>query len=621
MMINNKWQLLYRGCTVGEGPRKYSLLSFDDQDKLDSSPNPFEGYDDPAMIKYLSSSKDRKLCVVLDTTLLTDITPNSPEFSVMCKHVLWLMKVLVGGQIRFSSFVVISSYGLSIDNVPKNTSDYSLSALGSVVHGMLRVFRREMALRNDDMVWGIDVSGSPRVDISSLSSEEWKRIIRDEFFSRSNGLERNSIVVYQMIQEASLRSLKSSNFSRFVMVQEDAELESIAYTTQVLDKKTESVPDGVTVIAGMGSIGCALAQGLVSFGIRRVVLLGRRHKQEISVQRQLSAINKGPGEVTYMQTDICDIEALRNTFNDIQQSYGTIHNIIHAAGVIQDALISNVTFESFQQVMKPKVQGGWNLHKVSEEMNLVEKGNPGQIAYVAANSFLESLAAYRQTKGLPGISLELELGPWESEHVERLGLEKFSKKSKSSIVKLIRHEEGVPLLIKAMFDVDRKRSTNSISIGIGVGSSLQDDSQNFASVQLLAKLDLGMMKGVEWIRDDPMWSDVLLRGVGSSTTVVDSEKAASRMSLSRSSSKVWTRSEVEGMIVDSLKYNLELRDGNLIDLEESLNSCGVDSICFAQIQAQVISDWGVDIPIAYLSDTFKIRELIDYVFARLSRPG
>ncbi|THU96792.1 ketoacyl-synt-domain-containing protein [Dendrothele bispora CBS 962.96] len=544
---------------------------------------------------YLSLKDQQKLCIVLDTTLLADITPDSPQFSVMCKHVLWLMKALVGGQIRFSSFVVISSSGVAIDCNSDNT--HSVSALGSIVQGMLRVFRREMALKNDDLVWGIDVSGS---QAGTLSSEEWKSVIQDEFVSRSKGLERNSIVVYRADPYST-----SPKLSRFVIVQEDAKRELNA---EPLDE-TELVSNGVTVIAGMGSIGCALAQALVSPGAHRVVLLGRRNEQEDSVKKQLSEIeNSGEAQVVYMRTDICDMETLLTTFNDIQRRYGTIRNIVHAAGVIQDALIGNVTFESFQEVMKPKVQGGWNLHKVSEKLKLTEKGlqgfvllssisvplgNAGQIAYVAANSFLNSLAGYRRSKGLPGLSLEL--GPWESEHVKQL---KFSK----SIVQPIQHDEGIPLLVKAF--ANRTRN-------VDIDSNLYSNP----SVQLLAKLDLEVMKKVEWIRDDPMWSEVL-HDVGSGTSVEE----ASSTSLSRVAGKVWTRGEVQDIIVNSLKYNLELREGDLIaDTEESLNSCGVDSICFAQIQAQTISDLGVDIPMAYLSDTFNIREMIDYVFGRLNK--
>jgi acyl carrier protein len=62
-------------------------------------------------------------------------------------------------------------------------------------------------------------------------------------------------------------------------------------------------------------------------------------------------------------------------------------------------------------VLEPKVAGAWNLHRVTQQRALdffvlyssatTCFGNPGQGAYVAANSFLEALVAHRRAAGLP----------------------------------------------------------------------------------------------------------------------------------------------------------------------------------------------------------------------------
>ncbi|KAK7436199.1 hypothetical protein VKT23_019275 [Stygiomarasmius scandens] len=576
--------ILFGQLIGGEDARKYHLLSPDDQGNLDlMSLYPRHDSDEFMTIENYLSNKDqkRRVCVVLDTTQAAfssdiNIKPDSHEFSVLCKHILWLMKALVGRQIRFSSFVVISAGG-----TPSDCKDAGLTlstiGLGSIVQGMLRVFRREMGLSlSRDMVWGIDVS-------SRLSGEEWKDIIQSEFYSRFNGVEKDSVVTYRRTGPSETEELL-----RFVMVQEEMKRDKEEATLRA---------DGVTVIAGMGSIACALTRALVSSGgARKVVLLGRRSEGDKSVREQLSTVLDSTTEaISYIQTDICDINSLRTTFESIEAHQGTIRNIVHAAGVIRDALIQNISSESFEQVISPKVRGGWNLHRVSEEMGLVGKGldsfvflssisvpfgNPGQVAYVAGNSYLDSLAAYRRSRGLPGLSMQL--GPWESKLVEQL---QFS--SGRSLVRPIEHREGIPLLVKALTltSVDRDDFT--------------------ASVQLLAKFDSRVMKGIPWIREDPLWDEVTAR--------------ASDMlrSSNHASEKLWTRKEVEDSIINSLRDVLELREGDLVDLEESLISCGVDSICFAQIQARSISDLGMDIPMAYLSETFTIREMIDYVFGRL----
>jgi hypothetical protein len=68
-------------------------------------------------------------------------------------------------------------------------------------------------------------------------------------------------------------------------------------------------------------------------------------------------------------------------------------------------------------------------------------GNPGQIAYVSANSFMDSLATYRHNIGLPAASLQL--GAWESKMTDNIDMTK-------SFAFLMKHDEGIPLIMKAM---------------------------------------------------------------------------------------------------------------------------------------------------------------------------
>lgn len=75
--------------------------------------------------------------------------------------------------------------------------------------------------------------------------------------------------------------------------------------------------------------------------------------------------------------------------------------------------------EDFHGPLKCKVQGSWNLHTCATEQNsplefftLLSSiscllGQHGQGSYSAGNMFLDSLAAYRQSLGLPACSVNL----------------------------------------------------------------------------------------------------------------------------------------------------------------------------------------------------------------------
>ncbi len=98
-----------------------------------------------------------------------------------------------------------------------------------------------------------------------------------------------------------------------------------------------------------------------------------------------------------------------------------LRGIIHAAGIIDDdAVIIRQDLDKFTKVMAPKLKGAWNLHTLTRDITLdffvcfsstaSLFGSPGQGNYAAANAYLDALAHYRQSQGLPGLSINW--GPW-----------------------------------------------------------------------------------------------------------------------------------------------------------------------------------------------------------------
>ncbi|RDB30951.1 hypothetical protein Hypma_000134 [Hypsizygus marmoreus] len=249
---------------------------------------------------------------------------------------------------------------------------------------------------------------------------------------------------------------------------------------------------------------------------------------------------------------------------------------IHTAGIVSDATINAVNYQDVERVLGPKVMGAWNLHLVSQELELNldsfamlssisgPLGNPGQAAYVGANSFLDSLAAYRQGIGLRGLSLQL--GAWESRMIEGLDLSK-------TMVQAMSHDEGMPLLIKAL-------STND-------------------PVQVIANLDMEKLGQNPTISGDPMYRDVL----------INDPTKNHRPSLAKT---VHTKVVAKQKIIEILRNLLELGAGEELELEESLTSCGMDSIAFAQARGHVLKAIGVDIPMLYLSDAYSMNDMISH---------
>jgi hypothetical protein len=48
----------------------------------------------------------------------------------------------------------------------------------------------------------------------------------------------------------------------------------------------------------------------------------------------------------------------------------------------------------------------------------------------------------------------------------------------------------------------------------------------------------------------------------------------------------------------------------LVELNESLSACGIDSIAFGQIRSAVVKQLGADVPLVFLSDAFSVSDMI-----------
>ncbi|HEY1974708.1 MAG TPA: SDR family NAD(P)-dependent oxidoreductase, partial [Pseudonocardia sp.] len=104
--------------------------------------------------------------------------------------------------------------------------------------------------------------------------------------------------------------------------------------------------------------------------------------------------------------------------------------VVHAAGVLDDGVIHTLTPARIDAVMRPKVDGAWNLHRLTRHLHLDRFvlfssvsglwGNPGQAGYAAANTFLDALAGYRRRAGLPATSLAW--GPWRADETATGGM-------------------------------------------------------------------------------------------------------------------------------------------------------------------------------------------------------
>ncbi|MDD7814318.1 beta-ketoacyl synthase N-terminal-like domain-containing protein [Mycobacterium sp. CSUR Q5927] len=190
-------------------------------------------------------------------------------------------------------------------------------------------------------------------------------------------------------------------------------------------------PDGAYLVTGgMGALGLLMAGWLADRGARRVVLAGRsalpprrdwdsdgldddiRHKiagiralERRGVTVDVAALDIGSRD------GVVDLLARRDA-----AGAPPIRGIIHAAGVTEGQLLTEVDDDRLRATMWPKVAGAQVLHELFPPASLdfffmtaaagAVFGVPGQGAYASANAYLDGLARARNKRGCHSVSLD-----------------------------------------------------------------------------------------------------------------------------------------------------------------------------------------------------------------------
>jgi 8-amino-7-oxononanoate synthase len=172
------------------------------------------------------------------------------------------------------------------------------------------------------------------------------------------------------------------------------------------------------ITGGLGALGLQVANWLVERGAKHLVL-ARRSAASSTSQGMIDRMEKAGVEVSVVVADISNPADVTRLITPYHQR---LRGIIHAAGIIDDGVLQNLSWKRFEQVMAPKVAGTWNLHLATQDLPLdffvcfssitSVLGSLGQGNYSAANAFMDAFACYRRSLGLPGLSINW--GAWAS---------------------------------------------------------------------------------------------------------------------------------------------------------------------------------------------------------------
>ncbi|KUI29567.1 polyketide synthase [Mycobacterium sp. IS-1742] len=177
--------------------------------------------------------------------------------------------------------------------------------------------------------------------------------------------------------------------------------------------------DGAYVVTGgMGGLGLFLAEKMGAAGCGRIVLNGRS-APGAEAAAVIDRIRAGGTEVEVTLGDIADPATAGRLIAAANATGLPVRGVLHAAAVVEDATLPNITDELIDRDWAPKVYGAWNLHTALQDSGQGDRldwfcsfssaaamvGSPGQGAYAAANSWLDAFTHWRRAQGLPASAI------------------------------------------------------------------------------------------------------------------------------------------------------------------------------------------------------------------------
>ncbi len=215
----------------------------------------------------------------------------------------------------------------------------------------------------------------------------------------------------------------------------------------------------VLITGGTVGLGALAARHLVvEHGVRHLLLVSRRGSRASGVSELVEELSRLGAHVSVAECDVSDRTQVEQLLAGIPEEH-PLDTVIHAAGVIDDGVIGSLTPERIDRVLAAKVDGAWNLHELTIDLDLsafvlfssvaATMGSPGQGNYAAANAFLDALAVRRGALGLAGTSIAWGLWAQESDMTSHLGDIDHTRMNRMGVLALST-EEGFALFDAAL---------------------------------------------------------------------------------------------------------------------------------------------------------------------------
>ncbi|MCC5624540.1 SDR family NAD(P)-dependent oxidoreductase, partial [Nostoc sp. CHAB 5715] len=335
--------------------------------------------------------------------------------------------------------------------------------------------------------------------------------------------------------------------------------------------------DGTYLITGgLGGFSLAVAHWLVKHGAKHLVLMGRSGASSLAAQAAVNTLKEEGANVIVAKADVTQEKQVKSVLADIQQYMPPLRGIIHAAMVLDDGLLLQLNEKRMQKVMAPKIIGAWNLH--AQTLNLPldffvlfssvasSVGNPGQGNYVAANTFLDSLAYHRRVQGLPALTINWgavtdvgyvaensEVG----EHLKQIGVKQLPSQHGLEMLGVLLQQQAVQIVVAPV------------------------DWQRWAKFHAAGLLPRFSQLAGEVTPNEPQADNGKAEGDSPVKSILAAEPAERQQLL-----ESCIREQVARVLLSS---------ASKLDIEQPLTALGLDSLMAVELSNRIKNELGVDV--------------------------
>jgi acyl carrier protein len=349
--------------------------------------------------------------------------------------------------------------------------------------------------------------------------------------------------------------------------------------------------DGAYLITGaFGGFGKVVARWLAELGARTLVLSSRSGASTPEAAEFLKSLTDRGVAVRVVAADVgvpADVDRL---MKEVRAGKQPLRGLFHLAMVIDDAPLAALNSERMQLVLIPKDRGAWLLHEATKGMKLdcfvmyssVSSifGNPVQGNYGAANAFLDALAHYRRSQGLPALTMNWGV----------LGGEGY----------VARNERVAEFLARQ----------GTAELSPGEVMSLMESSLTMGSTQVMA-IRVDWAKWRQFFRG--MGENPLLQHIFAS---IEGSEATGATSDWRRKIETAAPEELEGVISlavrDAVGSVLRVKPESLRD-DQPLTDLGLDSLMGVEIENSIEAAIGIALPPTSLMRARTIGQIVTLI--------